>query len=146
MRSAYFAHMWRSIFSVRWLAAAIVLIAAYALPSAAAAHSGHGPETRVTSAVQALNAQAGHHHARHHIGQAVETVIAFDVTGQTSNGKCDGFCCATSCAGCYGGSLLTSSVTLQPALTGRQRLSGRADRRPDSLSAEALPRPPRSFV
>ena len=38
--------MWRSLFSVRWLAAAILMIAAYVLPSAAYAHSGHWSETR----------------------------------------------------------------------------------------------------
>jgi hypothetical protein len=146
MRPSYFTWMWRSIFSVRCLAAAILMIAAYALPSAAYAHSGHGAETRAASAGPALNGHVSYHssyHARHHISQSAQAVI--DVAGQSSGGNCDGFCCAASCAGCCG-SLVMTPVALQPALTGQQRLSEIPDRRPDGVSAEALPRPPKSFV
>jgi hypothetical protein len=145
MCPSYFACMWRSIFPVRWLAAAIIMIATYALPSAAYAHSGHGMETGAASTAPALNEHVSHH-ARHHIGQSAEAVIAFDVTGQSSEGNCSGFCCATSCAGCCYGSLLMTNVALQPVLTGQQRLSEISDRRPEGVSAEALPRPPKSFV
>jgi hypothetical protein len=140
--------MWRTIFSVRWLAAAILMIAAYALPSTAAAHSGHGTETHAVSAAQSLNGHVSYHssyHARQHISQSAEAVSAFDVTGQSPERNCDGLCCAASCAGCCG-SLVMTPVALQPTLTGQQKLSGRPDRRPEGVSAEALPRPPQSFV
>jgi hypothetical protein len=139
----------------RFLAAVIVMIAAYFAPSAVQAHAGHhhaapavvtAPEAVLIADGSAASSQSAASATLPTLpATAVVTAADADETGPSQ--RCTGPCCCNTSMACCGLHALTadagSGVRLGPAM----RLIGVPDdlARP-GVDPEALPKPPRTFA
>lgn len=138
----------------RLMAAVIVMIAAYVLPSAAQAHEGHAhsrPSVTVSHA-QAAPAAALAKPAQFGVASFVKTqtviaAVASSKSGaQTTNERpCNGICCSMGMSCCAPALIPDNSPVNIPEMTGVQPL---APETPSfaSITLEALPKPPKSFA
>ena len=136
--------MWPFTQLYRYLAVAIIMVAAYLVPSVAFAHAGHGNHD-VPIAVSISSVTLDQDGVRK-AAQEVSASAFFEVPQSDQRWQCDGKCCDPLGHGCCGSAViavntaeLTQSFYLEP-------LHIKEDLKRASLTAEALPKPPRSFV
>lgn len=133
---------------VRWMAAAIVMIAAYALsPSAALAHPGHGEAAAVSISVSGDASQAGEQGLIEVSSpesdlenSPLQSAAIPDRDPQT---PCTDFCCLMAGASCCGAAVACGPPGSAAGLGAGQRFAPPQDSVPAGLSAQALQEPPR---
>ena len=133
---------------VRVMGAAIVLIAAYLMPTVAQAHAGHvhaapAAVAAATSASPDNSATAAKAAPYDAIAKTV-AVLRADRSTQAP-ARCKGFCCGVNMS-CCAPALAPEAATLVPLpAPSRLVLIYQAPARP-GIDPEALPKPPRSFA
>jgi hypothetical protein len=123
---------------IRWLGAAILLIAAYAMPSAAQAHAGHpvlSVHQNIDISVQMSNAEA-----RPAVSVAARTEFP------DTQRDCDCLLCTSTLACCCSMVMASPEMILERSSSLRDRMPISQWRQPESKTAEALPEPPRPFA
>jgi hypothetical protein len=139
----------------QFLAAIVVLSAAWLMPSLASAHAGHshhaGAATEMTVAPPAKLTDAppttvARSEALHHTEVARAATIA-----SIDGAAIDGEGCASHCCGATGGmtccgAALAPEIAIGPALAGSQVLSFGHASALLGQPPEALPKPPKSFA
>lgn len=136
---------------VRILAVAIVMIAAYFVPSAGQAHAGHAhlPPTAVTAS-DVLSARSSHMAAAAIIAEVRATPIAADVADPDTPApikRCNGDCCCSAGMHCCAHGILALEAGGAVLMRTAAKLAPVPDflARP-GIDPEALPKPPRTFA
>lgn len=130
--------------AARLLAATIVLLAAYLLPSLAHAHEGHGMGMAVAEGVARSMAPA---HSAAHEPSASRIVLgsAEQPAPPMPGSPCHRDCCNPGMICCISAPAAEPALTL-PLATGRRQVPLRAMIMPPGRVPEALPKPPRALA
>jgi len=139
----------------RLMAAVIVMIAAYVMPSTAQAHEGHAhgavvtvayaqaspvavaPDTAKPAPARIVNARIS--------GSTVIVASAGPRASMPAERPCDGLCCSMGMSCCAPG-VLPDAETVHSPTIGSVRLIAPETPVFASVTLEALPKPPRSFA
>jgi hypothetical protein len=136
--------------------AAIVVIAAFAVPSPASAHEGHVHHAPGVEKAVPASAQTQSHHQAAVVQAAVVQAVASAATlsaaraadsGATGNAAdCAGHCCGGAAGMTCCGAALAPDPFCVPLLRASVRLVAPRVLPSSGLPPEALPKPPKSFA
>jgi hypothetical protein len=138
----------------QFLAAIVVLSAAWLMPSLASAHAGHSHHaaaaTEMTVAPSSKPADTAAPTttsvARIEIARAVAVASIDGAAVGGGEGGCASHCCGAAAGMTCCGAALTPEVVIGPALAGSQVLLFEGAKALLGQSPEALPKPPKSFA
>lgn len=131
---------------VHILAAAIALIAAYLVPSAAEAHAGHHHSEPAVAAVQVASPEQSRSADLLDLAEVEEAAVVTLRSDAVRRAKgCSGFCCGTGTT-CCAHALTAEAGALTPARSATRIARPSEFALRPGVDPEALPKPPRTIA
>ena len=136
----------------QFLAAIVVLCAAWLMPSLASAHANHShhsavvTDTTIAPAAEPADTASPVTMPRTKAVRATATASIVGAAVDGGDGGCASHCCGAAAGMTCCGAALAPETNIAPAFTGSQLLRFERVSAPLGLPAEALPKPPKSFA